>query len=54
MNKEKLSPNQWLMVTECMREACEKTVELCAENADVDEYRLVDKESILKTKNQIV
>lgn len=52
-----------------MKEACEATVDLCAENAEIKDIKIdytgvraggyyiikeVDKESILKTKKQIV
>lgn len=40
-----------------MKEACEATVDLCAENAeieDIGDWPFVDKESILETKKQIV
>lgn len=58
------------MIFRAMREACTQTVDLCAENAeinskmrdDVDELSMldewtvsfVDKQSILKTKSQII
>jgi len=39
-----------------MREACEKTVELCAENAELIYFdnAEINKDSILNTKTQIV
>ena len=46
---------------DCIKEACEQTVDLCAENADWEMDTTndnltvsVDEKSILKTKNQIV
>jgi hypothetical protein len=42
---------------EAMREACNKTIQMCTENARLSESirgnRFIDDESILKTKDQI-
>ena len=40
--------NTWSAYIDAMKEACEQTIELCAENSIQE-----DKQSILNTKNQI-
>ena len=61
-----LDENQIECVLYAMKQACEQTVELCAYNAEVEEIEIVlyakvtetkhivDKQSILNTKNQII
>lgn len=48
----------WNKTIEAMKEACNQTVDLCAENVLPEFYDCkiiaVDKQSILETKNQIV
>lgn len=59
--EEKLSVNQWDAIEAAMREACEKTVDLCAENlvyetlkADYDcSIHINQMDAIRNTKSQI-